>query len=362
MERVLANKANYLVGHGYEVIIITTDQKNREPFFDLSPRIECYDLDINYAENNGKGFLNKILHYPFKQWKHRKRLTKLLNELKVDVVMSMFCNDVSFIGKIGDGSKKALEIHFSRFKRLQYGRQGIWKWIDAFRNRTDGKIVGKFDRFIVLTEEDKSYWGDLPNIEVIPNAKNDWGNHTAALDNKVAIAVGRYDYQKGFDRLIEAWRLVHSRLPEWKLKIVGDGELRENLEVLIDQHDLCNVVELKTPTPDILTEYLDASLLAMSSRYEGLPMVLLEAISVGLPVVAFDCKCGPKDIITDVENGFLAPEGDVHALAERIIQLMEDDELRKKMGQMAKINSERFAEPIIMAQWDRLFNDLLERK
>jgi len=362
MERVLANKANYLAEQGCEVIIITTDQKDREPFFTLSSRIQYYDLDVNYAENNEKGFINKVLHYPFKQWKHKKRLTKLLNVLQADIVISMFCNDVSFITKIKDGSKKIVEIHFSKFKRMQYGRKGIWKLADWLRSKMDEKTVRKFDKFVVLTHEDKGYWGNLSNMEIIENAKNEWGNHTAFLESKQVIAIGRYDYQKGFDRLIEAWRPVYDRFPDWKLKIIGDGELRNELETLIDKYNLNDVVELKKNTSDILSEYLDASFLVMSSRYEGLPMVLLEAMSVGLPMISFECKCGPRDIITNEENGFLVPEGNVSALAERIIQLIEDMNLRKKMGQTAKINSERFSESVIMDKWIKLFNNLLNEK
>jgi glycosyltransferase involved in cell wall biosynthesis len=362
MERVLANKANFLVKRGCEVIIITTDQKGRAPFFALSPKIQCYDLGVNYDENNGKGFINKVWHYPFKQWKHKKSLTKLLDHLRTDIVVSMFGNDVPFIWKIKDGSKKVLEIHFSRFKRLQYGRKGIWKWADAFRNRADGRIVKKFDKFVVLTHEDQAYWGDLPNMIVIENAKNEWGDHKALLESKNVIAVGRYNYQKGFDRLIEAWRLVHIRFPDWKLQIVGDGELRSELEMLVGKYNLEGAVVLKKNTSDILSEYLDASLLVLSSRYEGLPMVLLEAMSVGLPMVAFTCKCGPRDLITDGENGFLVPEGDVPELAAQIMQLMEDSALRKEMGEVARIGSERFSEPVIMEKWMQLFDNLIKRK
>ena len=361
MERVLSNKANYLAAHGYEVIIITTDQQKRKSFFALSSGIKSYDLDVNYAENNGKGFLNKLVYYPFKQWKHKKRLTKLLNELRADIVISMCCNDVSFIANIRDGSKKILEIHFSKFKRMQYGRKGIWKLADWWRSKLDEQTVGKFDKFVVLTYEDKGYWGDLPNMEVIANAKNEWGNHTASLDNKQVIAVGRYDCQKGFDRLIEAWRLIHNRFPDWKLKITGAGELRKDFEMLIDKYGLNDTIELKESVSEILPEYLNASFLVMSSRYEGLPMVLLEAMSVGLPPVSFDCKCGPKDIITDGEDGFLAPEGNIPMLAERMMQLMENANLRKKMGQAAKIKSGRFAESAIMDKWMKLFDNLLNK-
>jgi glycosyltransferase involved in cell wall biosynthesis len=362
MERVLANKANYLAEKGYEVVIITTDQKNRMPFFPLSPRIRCYDLDINYAENNDHGFLDKVLHYPSKQRKHKKRLTKILNDLQADITVSMFCNDVSFIWKIKDGSKKVLEIHFSRFKRLQYGRNGVWKWVDAFRNRTDFWMVGRFDKFVVLTHEDQEYWGDLPNMEIIPNAKNEWGDHVAALENKQVVAVGRYDYQKGFDMLIESWLLVHEHFPEWKLKIIGDGKLRETLKTLINKHHLGAVVELKKSVSNILPEYLEASLLVLSSRYEGLPMVLLEAMSVGLPVVAFECKCGPRDIIAHGTDGLLVPMGNVDGLAVAIMGMLADINLRKKMGQVAKIHSERFSEVAVMRRWMQLFDELVNKK
>ena len=124
MERVLANKANWLVSNGYEVIIVTTDQRGRAPFFKLDNRIKKYDLGINYEENNGSSLLNKIVHYPFKQFRHKHALDKLLKQLNADIVISMFCNDASILPLVEDGSIKLLEIHFSRFKRLQYGRKG----------------------------------------------------------------------------------------------------------------------------------------------------------------------------------------------------------------------------------------------
>ena len=226
----------------------------------------------------------------------------------------------------------------------------------------DEKTVRLFDKFIVLTSEDKGYWGDLPNMEVIANAKNKWENYTASLENKQVIAVGRYNFQKGFNRLIEAWRTVSDRYPDWKLKIVGNGELRSDLEMLINKYNLNDTIELKESTSEILSEYLDASLLVMTSHYEGLPMVLLEAMSVGLPMVSFDCKCGPKDLITDGEDGFLVPEGNIPMLVERIIQLIENKNMRKQMGQAAQIKSAQFAESVIMEKWMQLFDNLLNEK
>lgn len=361
MERVLANKANYLVAHGYEVIIITTDQRGQQPFFSLDQRIACYDLGINYEDNNGKSFLNKLWHYPFKQWKHRARLTKLLKRLNADIVISMFCNDASIVPSIKDGSKKILEVHFSRFKRLQYGRKGLWKIADEWRSRNDERVVTRFDRFVILTEEDRKYWGNIPNMQVIPNARTYTFDQPAKLDNKTVIAVGRYNYQKGFDRLIDAWSLICRKIDNWQLEIIGDGDLRQDLLYQIAKRGLDGKVILKKMQADQMKEvYANASIFALSSHYEGLPMVLLEAQAAGLPIVSFACKCGPKDIIEDGANGFLVNEGDVDRLADRLLYLMEHETIRKEMGESAYRNSEQYTETVIMKRWEEVFHEVLE--
>ena len=362
MERVLANKANWLVAHGHEVIILTTDQRGESPYFLLDARIKCYDLAINYEENNGKSFLNKLIHYPFKQWKHKRRMTVLLKELKPDIVISMFCNDASFIPSIKDGSKKILEIHFSRFKRLQYGRKGLWRLADWWRYKTDAKVVSRFDKFVVLTHEDKEYWGNLRNMCVIPNARTFEVNQPATLGTKKVIAVGRFNHQKGFERLIDAWAMVVREMPDWVLHIVGDGELRTELQQQIDSLNLSAHVILGRAEKDMISVYKDASILAMSSYYEGLPMVLLEAQAIGLPIVSFDCKCGPKDVIEDGVDGFLVKEGNIEELAQKLLVLMQDANLRSQMGSAAYAHSERYSEERVMKQWTGLFDEVVEGK
>lgn len=355
MERVLANKANWLVQHGYEVMIVTTDQQGEPPFFALDKRISRYDLGIGYEENNGKSFLNKLIQYPVKQFRHKKRLNTLLQQLKPDITISMMCNDVSFLPKMKDGSKKILEIHFSKYKRLQYGRKGIWRIVDIYRSKQEEKQVRRFHRFVVLTEEDKGYWGNLPNIEVIPNARTYNPTTTAMLNTKRVIAVGRYTHQKGFEHLIEAWNLICRQHPDWHLDIIGDGEDRLKLQEHIDQHNIESHITLCPPTKNMDAVYRGASIVAMSSRYEGLPMILLEAQAYGLPIVSFACKCGPADVVTEGVDGFLVPEGDVESLASKLTTVIEDDALRQQMGRAARIASERYAEDVVMKKWIELF-------
>lgn len=358
MERVLANKANWLVENGYDIVIVTTDQCGMSPFFPLDKRIRCIDLNVNYEENNGKSFANKLLHYPLKQYWHKKRLVAVLKRERPDVTVSMFCNDAGFITRLNDGSKKVLEIHFSKFKRLQYGRKGLWRLADLWRSKQDEKTVRRFDKFVVLTEEDKGYWGNLPNIAVIPNANTFVTDQIALLENKKVIAVGRYTYQKGFERLIKAWKMLASQFPDWKLDIIGEGEEHEALQKLIDSYRLGQQVTLVHPTQQIERMYRNASLLVLSSRYEGLPMVLLEAQAFGLPIVAFTCKCGPRDIVSDQETGILVAEGDIEGLAKGMSTVMENETLRKQMGVKAKAVSLRYDEDVIMKKWMDLFHQL----
>lgn len=362
MERVLANKANYLVSKGYEVSIITSDQEGKQPFFPIDARVRQYDLGIGYSANNGKGLINKLLNFPLKQRLHKQRLRSLLKQIQPDITISMFDSEASFLWQLSEGGQKVVEIHFSRFKRLQYMRSGLWGWIDRYRTRLDAKTVSKYRQFVVLTNEDKGYWGNMPNICVIPNANTFEVDKTTKLEHQKAIAVGRLEHQKGFEDMIDAWHAVHQIHPDWTLHIYGEGKLRESLQQQIDRLGLSKVVFLEQPVQNIVEKYLDSSILLMTSRYEGLPMSLLEGQACGLPMVSYTCKCGPKDIITDGENGFLIPEGGIQTMAKKVCTLIEDADLRKQMGQKSKDNSVKFSEVSIMKKWEQLFNQIVATK
>ncbi|MVZ60981.1 glycosyltransferase family 4 protein [Sphingobacterium humi] len=358
MERVLANKANYLQKHGYEIVIITTDQRNRNTFFSFDPQIKHIDLDINYDLNNNKSLLSKVWSYPSKQRLHKKKLEAALKELKADVVISMFDHDVSFLHSISDGSEKLLEIHFSRFKRIQYGRKGFWGAIDRYRSKQDAITAAKYKKFVVLTQEDKKLWGNMKNMEVIPNANSFESDIVSNLQQKHAIAVGRFDYQKGFDELIDTWKIVNLSHPDWVLDIYGHGPLLQSYIQRIKAYGLENVIILHEPVKDIRNAYLNKSMVVMTSRYEGFGMVLIEAQVCGLPLLAYACKCGPRDIIEEGKNGMLFPVGDINGLAKGIISLIENKELRKTMGKEAKLMASNFSEDKVMHLWMKLFDGL----
>ena len=358
MERVLLNKVRYLVEqHGYDITVVTTDQNGRAPFYPFPEKVKMVDLGINYSEDNTKGVFTRILNYLRKRRVHRQRLTELLMREKADVVVSLYPSESSFIPYIKDGSKKVLELHFNKFFRLQYNRTGLLGLIDRWRTMQDERIVRRFDRFVVLTEEDKGYWGDMPNIQVIPNAALFMADRYADMSRKRVIAVGRLDYQKGFDRLIDAWQIVCSTglFQEWRLDIFGQGEWKDMLKARIKEYGLQNSLHLNEPTKEIAKEYADSSMLVMSSNYEGFPMVMIEAMACGLPVVTFDFKCGPRDIIKDEENGLIVPDGDIQALADAMMRLMANESLRQTMSVEARKVTETYSEEVVMGKWMALF-------
>lgn len=361
MERVLLGKIAYLKTHtDWDISIVTTNQGGRPVFFGLPEGVSLTDLDINYESGAQSGPLKKIAVYLRKKRIHRKRLTELLMRERADIVISLFPSESSFIPRIKDGSKKVLELHFNRYFRTQYGRSGIIGAIDRLREKSDLRLVKRFDRFVVLTEEDKGYWGALPNIAAIPNPSMFTAAGTADTSVHRVIAVGRLDHQKGFDRLLESWKEVHLEkgLEDWRLDIYGQGEWKDRLQGYIDSNGMADSVRLMGTTSDIASEFAASSVIAMSSRYEGLPMVLIEAMTCGLPAVSFACKCGPRDIIEDGKNGLLVADGDTKALAASIIKVLKDSDMRRHMGEEAAKVKEKYDEAAIMNRWITLFEEL----
>ena len=365
MERVLLNKVVWFREHtDWEIVIVTTDQKNRPTFYPFPDGVRMVDLGVNYSNDNGKGFFAKFCRFIKRRQIHKRLFNELLKVEKPDIVDCFYPGECSFVPSLKDGSKKVMELHQSKLFHHQYNRSGLMGLADKIRAKMDERLVRKFDSFVVLTEEDAAMWGDVPNIKVIPNAAKLITEGCSNCNEKRVIAVGRLDYQKGFDRLIEAWALVQqtNKYCDWHLDIFGQGEWQDMLRQMIDERGLQDRVTLNSPTKDIAKEYASSSMLVMSSHYEGFPMVMIEAMACGLPVVTFDYKCGPRDIIDHEINGLLVKDGDIEGLAKAMISMMRDDAARKRMGENAKKVVETYSEEAVMKQWIELFNTLVERR
>ena len=360
---MLLNKIRYLVEEkGLDVTVVTTDQHGRPPFYPFSEGVKMVDLEVNYSDDNGKLFVKKLFGYLKRRRLHKKRFKALLEQIRPDIVDCFYPGECSFIPGLKDGSVKVMELHQSKLFHHQYNRSGLMGLADKVRARMDEKLVRKFDRFVVLTEEDKDMWGEMPGIRVIPNAANFIAESYSDCSAKRVIAVGRLDYQKSFDRLIQVWEKVNEKMPDWRLDIFGQGEWEDMLQRMIDERGLQDCVKLNHPTKNIGKEYSESSMIVMSSHYEGFPMVMIEAMACGLPVVCFDFKCGPKDIINEGQNGLIVPDGDIEGLADAVVSLMKDDGVRKKMGENAKKVVETYSEEKVMSKWMKLYEEAVAGK
>ena len=198
------------------------------------------------------------------------------------------------------------------------------------------------------------------NIETINNPLSFFPERFSQCESKQIIAAGRYVPQKGFDLLIDAWSLVEKKHPDWKLNIFGDGD-RKLLENIIIKNNLQNCY-LNHSTNDIASEFINSSIYVLSSRFEGFGLVITEAMACGVPPIAFDCPCGPKDIINNFKDGILVKSEDINELADKICFLIENENIRKEMGIKARKSSERFKIEHITMQWESLFEKLVKNK
>lgn len=363
MERVLTLKANYLAQHGYEVHIILTDGGDKPPYFPLEPSVKLHQLDIDFEEPYRYSLLRRTWLYQKKMRVFQKKLNQCLCLIKPHITVSLLRRDINIINRMSDGSVKIGEIHFDRLHYRNFHVSWLPSCINSYvEHRWISSLIcqlRKLSKFIVLTHEDAAFWPELNNVCVIPNPVSFYPDTVSDCSPKQVIAVGRYVAQKGFDRLISAWREVADKHPDWTLKLYGDGHLREKLQQQIIDSGLTKSCFLEHSVADVVAKFCRSSISVMSSRFEGFGLVIVEAMSCGVPVVAFTCHCGPRDIITDGKDGLLIPDGDIANLAAGINRLIEDEELRKKMGQEARRRAAQYKLDVIGRQWIELFESIL---
>lgn len=363
VERVLSLKANYLADHlGYDITIILTEGKDKPLFYPLSDKIKVINLDVNFEELWTCSFIKKIIVYLKKQRIFKQRLTAELMRIRPDITVSLLRREINFINDIKDGSKKIGELHVNRanYRNFEAGDTNIVKRLFAkYWMRNLVSHLKRLDCFVVLTEEDKASWTELSNVEVIPDPLAFEIDKVSPLTNKRVIAVGRYVYQKGFDLLLQAWKTIEQQHPDWELAIYGMGDRTPYEQVITDLQINKDRCHLYGSTPDIKSEYLNSSLFAFSSRFEGFGMVLIEAMACGLPVVSFDCPCGPKDIVRHNEDGLLVPSGNVSLFANALHQVMGDESLCRRMATVAVFNVRRFSLSEVCIQWQTMFERII---
>lgn len=366
IQNITITKANGLAQIGHQVWIIVTDNKY-SPLHPVDPKVQVINLDINYFEDDWKSKFYVIKSILIKRKKHKKAIAKVLNDINPDVVISTGTSEKNFLPNIRLNSTPIFirEIHNQKGYRLLHAKSLFEKIMAIIGNWYDYSWnINKYDQIVVLTNEDKELnWKNNSKVSVISNPVTfDTNIKTAPLTNKKIITAGRLVHQKNYKSLINAWKIVNQKHPDWQLEIWGDGALKNELSKQINTLGLNNKVLLMGYTNDIISWMLQASGCVLSSLYEGISLVLIEAMSCGLPIVSYACQCGPKDLIEHGKNGFLCEVNDETKLAEYICSIIEDEKLRIKIGQASKKKSEKFRIEKIATQWANLFQTLINNK
>lgn len=361
IERVTIAKANALANlPDNEVWILVTDNKYDLPL-PLSGKVHLCDLGIRYYENQSSNPFIDILKESRKRYKHKKLLQTELEIICPDVLISVGQGEKYILPQLKLSSNPVLirEIHYYKYYRRDFADTWQKKLLARFADWYDyAWKIRSYDAIISLTDTDRTkYWQNDDKVRVIPNPVIAQSSATSSCDNKVVMAVGRLVAQKNFGSLLHAWKMVEMRHPDWSLQIWGEGVQRPLLQQLIADLGLLNV-ELKGFSSKIIDRYSEASILAVTSRYEGFALTILEAMAAGLPVVAYDCPCSPRDIISEGEDGFLVAAGDEATMAERLCWLMEHPEERKVLGANAISKAAHYSIDVIAEKWMNLFHEL----
>ena len=366
VDRVLSVKANYLADHlGHDVWIITDSQAGRPVVFPLSPQVHHIDLETDFDEQYHNGIIRRFMIYRRLMRQYRKRLKAKLNEIRPDIVCTTLGRDMDFLCDLHDGSRKVGESHiakaFCRNFHLMEARGFPYKQIARYWRWKQERSVAKLDALVVLTQRDAASWSDVRKAQVIHNPCTIVPTGRAdVVKSRTVVAVGRLGEQKAFHRLIAAWSKVAPLHPEWQLCIWGEGELQIDLQNQISELGLTASVHLCGISHNIEDCYQQGAFYAMTSRFEGFPLVLIEAMSCGLPLVAMDCPTGVREIVNDGENGLLVPDGDIEAMSSALCRMIESPSLRSSMSKRClKIVEDRFCLPAVMNKWEKLFESLM---
>ncbi len=362
VERVVAVKANYFsMQLGYDVTIIVTEGKGNDSFFPISSQVNIINYKLDFEELWRLPFWKKVIVYLIKQQKFKKLLKSDLMRIRPDYTISTLRREINFLTEINDGSCKIGELHVNRanYRTFDGRNSNVVKRIFAyFWSKSLLNKLRRLDRMVVLTDCARRDWLELNNVVKIPDAIPFKIDSKSELNSKRIISIGRYAYDKGNDLLLRAWSIIEKEFADWTLDIYGNGD-KEPYQDLIRElgidNDRCH---LYGPIYDVKKEYLSSSIFLLPSRFEGFGLVIIESMACGVPVVSFDCENGPRSIITDGENGYLVPPFDINAYAEKVMYLMRNEELRKRLGSNALKSASQYDIDKVGFQWEQLFDEL----
>ena len=364
-ERVLIDKMNYLSEYyDYEVYLITIEQGKHPLSYPLSSRVKHIDLGIRFSPLYKLDQFSRFLKWQQNNRTLRKQFNDLMIEVKPDIIVATtyHSNLLSVVGDCPVNCIRILESHIDKRYILNndpYNKKSILRWLNTYSQmKLIDRKARKFDLLVALMDSDAHDWSKYVKTTVIKNVVH--LNPTGKIcdySSKHVIFVGRYKEQKGVLDLLDIWKLVYPKHPDWHLDLYGSGYLRDKL--LKEADRLHMNIHVNEPTTDVFGKYLSSSIFVLTSIFEPFGLVMPEAMSCGVPVVAFDCPSGPAEIIDNEKTGYLVLNRDKNVFAERLDQLMNSRELRERLGKAAMDSSMRFAPDNIMPIWKNLFETLI---
>jgi glycosyltransferase involved in cell wall biosynthesis len=368
--RTTFNLAVHLASRGYEVVLLSVGRDRAAPFFgELPPGVSIVTLDDRREEMLPDAF------QPLRRWlRERPSLFMHPDDIAAGAVslwsewrlVRALRRKAGFLVTTRPGlnlmaaflSPPGLALVGQEHMHLEVHSESLQEAMTReYRKLSVLSVLTKRDRRSYRRHLDRK----VPVVR-IPNAVRDPGSTRADLSAKTVLAAGRLTRQKGFDRLIKAWELVAPEHPDWKLRICGLGPKRGLLQWMVRERGLEESVTLARPAQNLDTEMERASIFVLSSRWEGLPLVMLEAMSVGMAVVSFDCPTGPADLIDDHENGLLIKPRTIANLAAGIGEMIADEELRRRCAQGAIETSREYSMDLLGPLWEETLERAWERR
>lgn len=354
LERTFIDKSNWLVAQGHEVMLMTYMQGHEHIYYPLDKRVQYVDLDSPLYRMYRVPLYARVWEYQKIRHTFRQRMSQVITSFKPDAISIAIPYTEDFISdmlRVAHGVRICIESHLASSFHLSnkpFTERLIYKLFPPI------KAYRKCDLLISLTQHDAESWRHrgVQNIKIIPNPVTQYVDQLPVVHRKPGriIAVGRMYKQKRFDRLIAAFSLLAAKYPSLTLDIFGEGPLREDLQIQIDNLGLEDRIHLNEPTHDILTEYQRSQFFVLSSDYEGFGLVIIESMAYGTPVVATDCPYGPSEIIEDGVTGLLT-KMTTEDLSEKMEYMITHDEERREMGEQARQAAARYRLENVMPLW-----------
>lgn len=366
--RANLNVAAHLAAAGYdvEIISIVRGQGRRQPFFGpFPPGVRVLTLDDRHAPSlpPGPRLARRLLRGRPSVLMHRQDRAYGDFDLWVDLRLAhALRRRAGFLITTRPGlNLVAAQLSPPGLVLIGEEQMHLGNHARSVRRAMRGRYR-RLAALTVLTERDRRAYERHLNGRVrlarMPNTVRPLAGGPADLSARTVLTAGRIHPQKGFDLLVAAYAQVAARHPDWRLRICGAGRDRDALEAQVHALGLADVVTLPGPVRDMGAEMAAASLFVLSSRYEGLPLVLLEAMSLSMGVVSFDCPTGPSDIVADHENGLLVAPRDVDALAAAVCEMIEDEPLRRRCAAAAVLTAGAYDIAAIGPRWEALLEEL----